>query len=76
MSKIFTLLSLLVAIIIPSVSQSNLNVTKKINPKEKYSISIRESTNEIKELVKSFDIFDYKISNKHYYVCDVDIDRG
>ena len=54
MSKIFTLLSLLVAIIIPSVSQSNLNVTKKINPKEKYSISIRESTNEIKELVKKF----------------------
>lgn len=76
MVKIFTLLSLLAAIIIPSVSQSNLNVTKKINPKEKYSISIRESTNEIKELVKSFDIFDYKISNKHYYVCDVDIDRG
>ena len=71
MIKIFTLLSLLAAIIIPSVSQSNLNVTKKINPKEKYSISIRESTNEIKELVKSFDIFDYKISNKHYYVCDV-----
>ena len=54
MSKIFTLLSLLAAIIIPSVSQSNLNVTKKINPKEKYSISIRESTNEIKELVKKF----------------------
>ena len=54
MIKIFTLLSLLVAIIIPSVSQSNLNVTKKINPKEKYSISIRESTNEIKELVKKF----------------------
>lgn len=53
MIKIFTLLSLLVAII-PSVSQSNLNVTKKINPKEKYSISIRESTNEIKELVKKF----------------------
>lgn len=76
MIKIFTLLSLLVAIIIPSVSQSNLNVTKKINPKENYSISIRESTNEIKELVKSFDIFDYKISNKHYYVCNVDIDRG
>ena len=54
MVKIFTLLSLLAAIIIPSVSQSNLNVTKKINPKEKYSISIRESTNEIKELVKKF----------------------
>lgn len=54
MIKIFTLLSLLAAIIIPSVSQSNLNVTKKINPKEKYSISIRESTNEIKELVKKF----------------------
>lgn len=66
MVKIFTLLSLLAAIIIPSVSQSNLNVTKKINPKENYSISIRESTNEIKELVKSFDVFDYKISNKHY----------
>lgn len=65
MVKIFTLLSLLAAII-PSVSQSNLNVTKKINPKENYSISIRESTNEIKELVKSFDVFDYKISNKHY----------
>ena len=29
MVKIFTLLSLLVAIIIPSVSQSNLNITKK-----------------------------------------------
>ena len=29
MIKIFTLLSLLVAIIIPSVSQSNLNITKK-----------------------------------------------
>lgn len=54
MIKIFTLLSLLAAIIISSVSQSNLNVTKKINPKEKYSISIRESTNEIKELVKKF----------------------
>ena len=54
MIKIFTLLSLLAAIIIPSVSQSNLNVTKKINPKENYSISIRESTNEIKELVKKF----------------------
>ena len=53
MVKIFTLLSLLAAII-PSVSQSNLNVTKKINPKENYSISIRESTNEIKELVKKF----------------------
>lgn len=54
MVKIFTLLSLLAAIIIPSVSQSNLNITKKINPKVNHSISIRESTNEIKELVKKF----------------------
>lgn len=34
MSKIFTLLSLLVAII-PSVSQSNLNVTKKKSTQKK-----------------------------------------
>ena len=34
MIKIFTLLSLLAAIIIPSVSQSNLNVTKKSNQKK------------------------------------------
>ena len=34
MVKIFTLLSLLAAIIIPSVSQSNLNVTKN-QPKRK-----------------------------------------
>ena len=65
MSKIFTLLSLLVAII----NESNVNISsyyyskripikskyyKKINPKENHSISIRESTNEIKELVKKF----------------------
>lgn len=34
MVKIFTLLSLLAAIIIPSVSQSNLNLTKKSSQKK------------------------------------------